>query len=84
MKASAGRLVDAVTDLIRPFSERRGLRGDLLRLEREKVLYEIAKRARARIELEGRPVRKLPSKLLLPLLEKASLEDPEDLVLIEM
>lgn len=32
---SSGRLLDAITDLIRPFSERRGLEADRLRLERE-------------------------------------------------
>ena len=81
---TTGRFVDALTDIIRGFSEKRGLKADLIRLERETVLYEIAKRTKARIELEGRPVRQVPNKLLLPFLEKASLEDPEDKILIEM
>ena len=83
-KESAGRLVDAITDIIRGFSEKRGLSADLVRLERETVLYEIAKRTKARLELEDKPVRQLPNKLLIPFLEKASLEDCEDQILIEM
>ena len=34
---SVGRLVDALTDIIRPFSEARGLKADALRLQREEV-----------------------------------------------
>lgn len=81
---SSGRLLDAITDLIRPFSERRGLQADRLRLEREEVLFEIALRARRRIELEQSAIRPIPNKLLVPLLEKASLEDISDKKLIEM
>ncbi|HKF96322.1 MAG TPA: hypothetical protein VKB96_17365 [Gammaproteobacteria bacterium] len=53
---SAGRFVDAVTDVFRPFSERRGLRADQIRLQREDVLIEIAKKARQRLELEQQPI----------------------------
>jgi hypothetical protein len=83
-RESSGRLVDALTDLIRPFSESRGLKADRLRLEREEVLYEIARRAKERIELEQSDVRPLSNKFLVPLLEKASLEDPSDEKLIQM
>jgi hypothetical protein len=36
--------VDALTDIIRPFSERRGLKGDQIRLQREEVLVEVARK----------------------------------------
>jgi hypothetical protein len=45
---SVGRLVDSLTDLIRPFTEARGLRADQIRLQREDILIEIAKKARLR------------------------------------
>jgi hypothetical protein len=72
--ASVGRLVDALTDVIRPFTESRGLRADQLRLQREEVLLEIAKKAKARIEMDGAAIRPVPAKFLVPFLEKASLE----------
>jgi hypothetical protein len=72
-----GRLVDAVTDSFRPFSERRGLRADQIRLQREDVLIEIAKKARERLAIEGGATAPIPNKFLIPFLEKASLEDPE-------
>jgi hypothetical protein len=78
---SAGRLVDALTDLFRPFSERRGLRADQIRLQREDVLFEIAKKARRRLEIENQPILPLPNKVLIPFLEKASLEEPDSLLI---
>ena len=41
-KESAGRMVDALTDLVRPWSEARGLRADMIRLHREDVALQIA------------------------------------------
>ncbi|WP_169391335.1 hypothetical protein [Stappia stellulata] len=76
--SSAGRLVDALTDLIRPFTERRGLKADQIRLQREDVLVEVARRARKRLRLDGVEAKPLPNKVLIPLLEKASLEDIDD------
>ena len=35
---SAGKFVDAITDIIRPLSEWTGFRADLIRLRREDVL----------------------------------------------
>jgi len=81
---ASGRFVDAITDIFRPFSERRGLKADLIHLERQAVLNEIAKRVRERLEIENKPVTPLPNKILLPLLEKASLENSDDAILIEM
>jgi Abortive infection alpha len=78
-RAKAG----AWLDLISPFTEWAGLRGDelrsrreLLRLQREDVLVEIATRARSKLgsAQTGRPI---PNKFLVPFLEQASLEDPD-------
>jgi hypothetical protein len=80
---SVGRLVDAFTDIIRPFSEARGLKADLLRVQREEVAFEIAKRARQRIAFEGSDPQPIPNKLLVPLLEKGSCEDISDESMIE-
>lgn len=76
--SSVGRLVDAVTDIFRPFSEARGLKADQIRLQREDVLLEIAKRAKIRLEIEGSSPQPIPNKILVPLLEQASLEDIKD------
>jgi hypothetical protein len=76
-KESSGRLLDALTDIFRPFSERRGLRADQIRLQREDVLIEIAKRARVRLKIEGAQPQEVPGKFLIPFMEKASLEEAE-------
>lgn len=78
---SSGRLVDALTDIIRPFSERRGLKADQVRLQREEVLIEIARRARHRLEIGNQPINPLPNKFLVPFLEKASLEELDSVLL---
>ncbi len=67
--------VDSLTDIIRPFTESRGLRADQIRLQREDVLIEIAKKTRKRAEPEQVQLKPVPLKLLIPLLEKASTED---------
>jgi hypothetical protein len=82
-KESTGRLIDALTDLIRPFSENRGLRADQIRLQREDVLIEIAKKTHQRLHLLGTKPEPIPNKILLPLLENASLEDISDEAMIE-
>ena len=74
---SSGRLVDALTDAIRPFTERRGLKADQIRLQREDVLIEIAKRTRERLAVEGKEISPVPTKFMVPFLEKASCEDIE-------
>lgn len=74
-KESTGRLVDAITDIIRPFAEKRGLKADQIRLQREEVLFEIARRAKIRAELEGVRIQPVPNKVLVPILEKASNEE---------
>ncbi|MBX5191438.1 hypothetical protein HJB86_21390 [Rhizobium sp. NZLR3b] len=79
--ASTGRLLDALTDIIRPFSEARGLRADQIRLQREDVLIEIARKACRRFELDGTQPKPVPLRLMVPLLERASLTSPSDEVL---
>lgn len=78
---SSGRLIDALTDVFRPFSESRGLKGDQIRLQREDILLEIAKKARQRIALEEISVHTLPNKFLVPFMEKASLEDGDAILM---
>ncbi|MBS0239815.1 MAG: hypothetical protein JSR89_15460 [Proteobacteria bacterium] len=81
--SSLGKLVDSLTDIIRPFSEARGLKADVLRMQREDIAIEIAKRARARIAIEKSEVGPVSNKILVPLLEKGSCESAEDDVMIE-
>ncbi len=71
---AVGRLLDALTDAIRPFTEERGLRADQMRLQREDVLLEIAKKARARLAIEEAEPGPIANKFLVPFLERASLE----------
>jgi hypothetical protein len=77
-EASTGRLVDALTDMIRPFTEARGLKADKIRLQREEVLIEIARRARRKLELDSNDPATIPNKLLVPILERASNEELSD------
>jgi hypothetical protein len=78
---STGRLLDALTDIIRPFSERRGLKADQIRVQREEVLIEIARRARQRLEIENQQISPLPNKFMVPFLEKASLEELDSVLI---
>lgn len=79
---SMGRLIDALTDAIRPFTERQGLRADQIRLQREDVLIKIAQKAHQRLQYDGITLNPIPNRVLVPLLEKASLSDIEDETLI--
>lgn len=76
--ASVGRFVDALTDVIRPFTEARGLRGDQIRLQRADVALEIAKRAAEIAKIGNDSINPVSNKILVPLLEKGSLEDLTD------
>jgi Abortive infection alpha len=77
---SMGRLVDALTDAIRPFTEPRGLKADLIRLQREEVAIQIAHLAAQRARIEKIKLTPPPMKFLITFLEKASLEvDDTDL-----
>tara|TARA_R110000824_G_scaffold399843_1_gene605936 strand:+ start:22209 stop:23072 length:864 start_codon:yes stop_codon:yes gene_type:complete len=79
---SMGRLVDSLTDAIRPFTEKRGLRADQIRLQREDVLLEIARLARERLRVEGKSPNPVPHKFLIPFMEKASLEELDNSVVV--
>ncbi|MGY4233043.1 hypothetical protein ACVIIW_001990 [Bradyrhizobium sp. USDA 4449] len=74
-KESLGRTLDALVDIIRPFTEARGLRADQLRLQRAEVAYEIAQIAKRAAELNKEELSPPPVKFLVPFLEHASLED---------
>lgn len=74
-KESVDRLLNTLTDIIRPFSEARGLKADQIRLQREDVLIQIAQKALSRANIEGVDLKPIPNKALVPFLEKASLED---------
>lgn len=73
-RESTGRFVDALTDVFRPFSEARGLRADQIRLQREDVLLEIARKASMRRSLD-QPSVPLSLKFIVPFLEKGSTEN---------
>lgn len=75
---SAGRLVDALTDLLRPISESRGLKADQIRLQREDVAIKIALKARDRLRIENEEIKAVPPKILVPLLEASSNESADD------
>jgi hypothetical protein len=81
---SVGRFVDALTDIIRPWTEQRGLKADLIRLHREEVAFQIAQRAAKRIEVENPQPHPIPLKTLIPLLEKGSQEEASDDFMIDM
>ncbi|WP_194469539.1 hypothetical protein [Bradyrhizobium sp. CCBAU 51753] len=68
--------------LISPITEWAGLKGDqlrhkrdLLRIQQEATLNRIAELANDKIAQEGRLVAAVPTKFLVPFLERASLED---------
>jgi hypothetical protein len=70
--------------LISPLTQWAGLKGDelahkreMLRLQREETLSEIARRADARLKDLPAPQEPIPTKFLVPYLEKASLEDAD-------
>jgi hypothetical protein len=69
--------------IISPITQWAGLKADqlaykreLLRIQQEETLAEIANRAKARITASG-PGKPVPLKFMVPFLEKASLEEPE-------
>lgn len=76
---SAGRFVDAITDLISPLTQWAGLRGDQLRLQRLDTALKIAEKTKYIISHEQGEKAKIPLKTIVPLIEKASLEDDEAL-----
>lgn len=81
--SSLGRFLDSLTDIFRPFSESRGLRADHIKLQREEIAIEVARRARQRLEIENAPLQPVDNKILIPLIEKSSLENPNDEEMIQ-
>lgn len=78
-RAKAG----AWLDLISPITEWAGFKGDrlrskreLFRIQQEETLILVADAVRSRIE--GKKIKPVPRKILIPALEKASLEDRAD------
>ncbi len=78
-----GRALDAVTDLVSPITQAAGLLGDKIE-QRRRTLAEISDRARAAVEASGKKTKALPPKFLVPILEKASLEDLDNQKMIDM
>jgi hypothetical protein len=79
-----GRLIDVVAGVLSPFAEKGRLRADQIRLQREDVLIEIAKKAKERLAVETTPIKPIPNKILVPLLEAASNEDIDDTYMVDM
>jgi hypothetical protein len=79
---SVGRALDALTDVIRLFSERAGLKADQVRLQRMDVAAQIARKAVEIRSIEG-PIHPVPNKLLVPILEYGSCEAADDQVMID-
>jgi hypothetical protein len=77
-KESMGRALDALMDIIRPFTEARGLKADNIRLQRAEIAYKIAAKTRETAELEQLEIKPPPVKFLIPFLEKCSLEDQDE------
>jgi hypothetical protein len=74
-KEVMGDVVRSVLDMFAPFIEGRRLKADIVRLQREDVVCKIARKARKRAEIEGVTLNPVPTKLLIPFMEKASMED---------
>jgi hypothetical protein len=81
---AVGKAIETVIEWFKPFTERQGLKADHLRLQREDVLIEIARKARQRLAIEKGGVAPIPAKVLVPLIEAASIEDPNDEYMINL
>jgi hypothetical protein len=73
--------------LISPLTEWAGLKGDalrhkreLLRIQQEETLGQIALRARQRLSKQIETLSSIPLKFMVPFLEQASLEDPDSIL----
>jgi hypothetical protein len=81
---ASGRALEAIVDLISPITEGAGFIGDKISLARQKTLIEIAKETKRRLQMLNKKTNPIPTKFLIPIVEKASLEDVEDQKLIRM
>jgi hypothetical protein len=77
----AGRLSEALADLISPFSNLMGILGDQLQHARNAAAYRAAKKGVEMLDREGIRAGNIPPKILLPWLEGASLESEKDEIL---
>jgi hypothetical protein len=77
-RESVGRTLDALVDLIRPFTEARGLKADNIRLQRAELAYKIAKITHEMAQAEKVELRPPPLKFMVPFLERASVEDNDE------
>jgi hypothetical protein len=75
--------------LLSPITEWAGLKGDalnfkrkLLRVQQEETLVRIASRVREKLA-DGEITRHVPRKILIPAIEKASLEEVDDDVMVD-
>lgn len=80
---AVGRLVDAITDAFSPFVARQRLKASELRLQQEEVLIKLARLTNEKLRIQQQIPKPVSTKFLVPLLEKASLEDPDDNDMIE-
>lgn len=76
-EAAVDRIVDTGADILKPFAQGLGWFGDWLGQHREVQAAKLGQRALELIP-EGEVVKPVPPKLLIPLIERASLEDPGD------
>lgn len=83
-RESVGRAVDAILDTVSPITRSLGLLGDRIQMEREAVLLEVARRAKARLAVQNETEPHLPPKFLVTLLEHASRESIDDDRIIDM
>ena len=81
---STDKLIEAAVDTFSPATETLGLLGDSVRLARIEVAAFITKRAKVLADQHGLKLTAPPLKFLVPFYEKASTEDVEDKILIEM
>jgi hypothetical protein len=76
-KTVMGRGVNALLDILSPISETAGLVGDRIRLQRLNVALRIAEIARELTDNHTGPLTQIPTKIIVPMIEKCSLEDEE-------
>lgn len=72
---SVTKIGSAIADLISPFSEGFGLVGDHIRIHRERSAVRLLERAKEVASEQGRDIKAVHPKNLIPLLENASMDD---------
>lgn len=82
--SSVAKVGRALSDLLSPFSEGFGLVGDHIRMYRERSVRNVLERAAEIAAERNEAVEPVNPKNLIPLLENASLEAPEDNGLLDV